>query len=512
MGTEYRSPQVLGQFDAGASRLAALLVGHGPRPAPSSRRASRAPRRRPLPGLAGHGTERRHLALVLVAMLSGCISTGIRDDLTLVRELAHASELPDVARPVDDEPHDDVAAILARPIDADAAVRVAMLNNRELRASLRELGIARARVLGAGLLPNPLFDVELNPERQTGVEVRVEWDIAGLLLAPIRADAASADLDVARFEVAGLVIETGFEVRSAYFEVQAADEMLAVAERALDACVAARDAARALASAGNVPAMDLAAREAAYEEERVHVAEAELHALVARELLQRRLGLHGEETAWTTAGPLPVEAVERTDLDGLERRAVDASLELRVLQSRMVAAARRAGLARLEGMLPEVLVDVHALIGDPVAGDSFAVGGGIGVRLPIFDRGDGLVAEHEHALDAAFERYVGLAVDVRSEAREARARVESSGARVRHYGSVVLPARQRVLDEVLLQYDAMQVSVFDLLDAVRERQRTERDAIETRREHRVSLARLDALLAGHRVHDESGASRMSGGE
>ena len=458
------------------------------------------------------GADRRApaLVLVLVAMPSGCISTGIRDDLTLVREIAQSSELPDVAGPVDDEPEDDVAAILAQPIDVDAAVRVAMLNNRELRASLRELGIARARVLGAGLLPNPLFDLEFNPERQTGLELRVEWDIAGLLLAPLRAEAASADLEVARLEVADLVIETGFEVRRAYFELQAADEMLAVAERALDASAAARDASRALATAGNIPQMDLAVREAAYEEERVQVAEAELDAVVAREGLQRLLGVHGDDTAWATTGPLPEEAVERSDLEGLERRAMDASLELRAMRGRMLAAARRAGLARVQGLLPEILVDVHALIGDQVAGDTLAVGAGVGVRLPIFDRGDGLVAEHEHALDAAFERYVGVAVEVRSEAREARARVQSSAGRVRHFADVVLPARQRVLDEVLLQYNAMQVSIFDLLDALRERQRTERDAIETRREHRVSLARLDALLAGHRVH--SRASRMPGGD
>lgn len=445
-------------------------------------------------------TELRHGVLTTAVLLSGCISTSVRDDLTLVRELAEIGEVADVAGPVEDEPDEDVAEILEGALDADAAVRIAMLNNRELRASLRELGIARARVLGAGLLPNPLVDLELNPERQTGLAVRVEWDIAGLLLAPLRAEAASADLDVARFEVAGEVIETGYEVRAAFYETQAAEETLAVAQRALDASAAARDAARALRDAGNLPALDLAAREADYEEERVQVAEAELHALVAREHLQRLLGLHGDVTAWSVSSPLPAEPITRTDLDDLERQAIDASLELRAMQGRMLASARRAGLARVEGMLPEVLLDVHALIGDTGAPDAIAVGGGIGVRLPLFDRGDGLVAEHEHELDAAFERYVGLAIDIRSEAREARARLVSSSERVHHYADVVLPARQRVLDEALLQYNAMQISIFELLDAVRERQRTELDAIETRREHMASVARLDALLTGHRVH------------
>lgn len=453
-------------------------------------------------------TDLRRTMLAPMLVLTGCISTSVRDDLTLVRDLAEIGEVADVAGPVEDEADEDVSEILGSPLNADAAVRIAMLNNRELRASLRELGIARARVLGAGLLPNPLVDLELNPERQTGLEVRVEWDIAGLLLAPLRAEAASADLDVARLEVAGEVIETGYEVRAAFYRLQASEEMLGIAQRALDASAAARDAARALAAAGNIPALDLAAREANYEEERVQVAEAELASLVARERLQRLLGLHGEATTWIVATSLPSEPTIRTELDEVERRAIGASLELRAMQGRMLASARRAGLARVEGMLPEILVDVHALIGDSGAPDALALGGGVGVRLPLFDRGDGLVAEHEHGLDAAFERYVGLAVDIRSEAREARARLVSSGERVRHYADVVLPARQRVLDEALLQYNAMQISVFELLDAVRERQQSEFDAIETRREHMASVARLDALLTGHRIH----ASADMGGE
>ncbi|MBN8611553.1 MAG: TolC family protein [Deltaproteobacteria bacterium] len=443
-------------------------------------------------------TDARTISYAYALLLTGCISTGIRDDLTLVRDLSAAADLPEVAGPVQDSPTEIVDGILGQPLDADSAVRVAMLNNRELRASLRELGIARSRVLTAGLLPNPSFDLEFNPERQTGLEIRVEWDVAGLVLAPLRAEAAGADLDAARFDLAGHVIATGYRVRSSFYDMQAAQERLELMERSLDASAAARDAARALAAAGNLRALDLSAREAEYEEERVKVAEAALSAVVAREDVQRLLGLHGDAMAWTIQGRLPEAPLDRSALDDVERSALDASLELRAMRSQMTAAARRAGLARVEGVLPEILVDVHALVGDPAAPDALAIGGGVGVRLPLFDRGDGRVAEYEHELDAAFERYVGAAIDVRSEARTARARFTSSAERVRHYREVVLPARQRVLDETLLQYNAMQVSIFELLEALRERQRAELDAIDTRAEHMRSAALLDALLAGHR--------------
>lgn len=444
----------------------------------------------------------RLFALACIA-LSGCVSTALHDDLDEVRQLSQAVALADVGGQVDDAPAPDVEEILRAPLDADAAVRIALVNNRELRATLRELGVARGRLLQAGLLPNPLVDGEFLPERQTAAAVRVEWDIAFLLLTPLRVEAASADLDVARFEAAGTVIETGYRVRDAFHELLEADEQLAVAQRQLDALTAARDAARAMAAAGNLRALDVVAREAAFEEERISVAEMELAAIVAREHVQRLLGLHGDDASWTTAGPLAPVPTEMTDPPDLERRAIDASLELRAMQSRMIAAARRAGLARAEGVVPELLVDVHALVGDPTSGAGVTFGGGLGVRLPIFDRGDGRVAAYEHQLDAHFERYIGVAIEVRSAARESRARVLSSRLRAQHYADTVLPARQHVLDETLLQYDAMQVSVFQVLDALRERQRTELAAISTRHEYWSAVAALDALLAGHRVEEDT---------
>src|SRR5262249_36372957 len=152
----------------------------------------------------------------------------------------------------------------------------------------------------------------------------------------LRSDAASADLETARFDAAAAVIETGFEVRAAFYALQAAEESLAIAQRALDAQLVARDAARALADAGNLRALDVRAREAAFEEERIDVAEHELAALVAREAVHRLLGLSGEETTWTLAGAL-AEIPEPDDAsDDLETRAIEASLELRALSSIMV--------------------------------------------------------------------------------------------------------------------------------------------------------------------------------
>ena len=51
----------------------------------------------------------------------------------------------------------ELAAMLKQPLSADAAVRIALLNNRGLRAALGQLGVAEADLVQAGRMANPSF-------------------------------------------------------------------------------------------------------------------------------------------------------------------------------------------------------------------------------------------------------------------------------------------------------------------------------------------------------------------
>ncbi|MDO9017182.1 MAG: hypothetical protein Q7V43_09755 [Myxococcales bacterium] len=97
------------------------------------------------------------------------------------------------------------------------------------------------------------------------------------------------------------------------------------------------------------------------------------------------------------------------------------------------------------------------------------------------------------------ERYHASAVDLRSGPRDARNRLRSAHARARQYDGVIVPARERVLRETLLQYTAMQVSVFQLLQARRELLDATLRRAEVRREFWTATAGTDALFAGRRV-------------
>ncbi|APR78706.1 Hypothetical protein A7982_04053 [Minicystis rosea] len=444
---------------------------------------------------------RRFAAVVPLALgATGCISTATRADLDRVSALVHAP-LPNVSRgsAVASDTSEDARAILEQPLTADASVRVALLNNRALRASLREIGIARGQLVQAGLPPNPTVEVELRRPPAQGEALRksfaVEYDLTSAILVPQRADAARADLEAARYRSAAAVVSTGYEVRAAFLALQAAMARHAIGSRVLDAFAAGRDAARALLAAGNIPELDFTTQEAAYQAARVTIAQLELSVLDRREQVNRLLGLHGEQTTWTADGTLP-PVPEALDLpDDLERKSIQASLELAETRSRLEGIARRTGLARTEGWLPDLSVTLNA----EQDGPGYTVGGGLRLTLPLFDRKQGTIAAREAELDTLLERYHGAAVDIRSFARELRNRVASTHARARHLQEVVVPTRRRVLEQAILQYNGMQIGVFQLLQARREELDAELGLVEAQRDFWTASAAVDALLTGRRV-------------
>jgi outer membrane protein TolC len=456
-------------------------------------------------------------------VLPACVSSSIGEDVRYVRDATRVEELPRVAdREVDPVAAKDAERWLAEPLDAEAAVRVALLDNRDLRARLREIGIARGQWMQAGLLPNPRAEAELLPERNTRIELRVEYDLTRAVLAPLAAHAAAPDLEAARSRAAAAVVSLGYRVREGFYRLQASEQRLAISQRGLDALAARHEAAQALVDAGNVAELEVAAEEAAYERARVGVGRRELEVATERENMQRLLGLHGKATAWRLRGGLPPVADPPVLGDDLERRALRANLALRERRQRLEALARRAGWTRAAGWIPDVSVDVHGLHGDPddstvTPGSDWRFGAGVSLEIPLFDRRQGTAASLEAEFDALLERYHGLAVEVRSAAREVQSRVTSAHARARQYQDVILPAQRRVTEQTLLQYNGMQLGIFQLLDARQAELDVELEYTDTLREYWTALAELGALLAGQHVlpgaSDAEELSRSpSGGE
>jgi outer membrane protein, heavy metal efflux system len=390
----------------------------------------------------------------------------------------------------------EVHELLARPLSAAGAVRIAILRQPAVRAARHDVEVAEGHRIQAGLLPNPEIEFDLRQSSDTSdpmqSDVEVALDIGRLMLTPIRVGVASAGVEAEEHAVERDLALLAHRVRVAAYEVQTAERRWRSAIGMLEIAVAARDAARALHAAGNLNGLDLARYESADRDARIEADTLELALRSAREQLQRQLGLHGTELAWQVE-PLAWEALSSMpEVGDVEARAIRASHELARLRSRITALARSARLARAEGWLPGLMADVHAEHDDV----RWEIGAGLRVSVPLFDRRQGDRAALTAARNALESRYRAEAIRVRSHAREARDRAQSTAARAEHWRAEVVPAKRRVVAETLLQHNAMEASVFSLLEAKREELVAELGADGAWLDALTARSALDAALDG----------------
>jgi outer membrane protein TolC len=99
-----------------------------------------------------------------------------------------------------------------------------------------------------------------------------------------------------------------------------------------------------------------------------------------------------------------------------------------------------------------------------------------------------------------------MAVNARSEAREAYGSYSSTRAIAVKYEQEVLPLRQTISEETELQYNAMQVDAFALLEAARENAASKVASIEAKRNFWLAYTDLSiAVLGGGSLGQLDGA-------
>ena len=69
-------------------------------------------------------------------------------------------------------------------------------------------------------------------------------------------------------------------------------------------------------------------------------------------------------------------------------------------------------------------------------------------------------------------------------------------AMVDYSRSTVLPLRHRIIEESQLQYNAMQISLFDLLRVKQEEVNAARQSVEAQRDYWVARAELEQAVGG----------------
>jgi cobalt-zinc-cadmium efflux system outer membrane protein len=387
-----------------------------------------------------------------------------------------------------------VGALLAQPLTADSAAIIAVLNSPALQAEYEELGKSGARYRAARTLPNPEVDLELrfptHAVHPTEFELAALQGLTGLLAMLPRARATDAELRATRRRAAALTIELWAKARLTFYRAAAAEQRLGLRKTIAEAAAAALALARALHESGGITDVDLLRERLFDENARLAVLRAEADRASAREQVNAVLGLHGDETAWTLAARLPDPPDAPPEVGNLEREAVESSLDLDALRWRLEAAGARVGVARIESF-PNVSAGVSA-----IHEAEWRIGPALRIALPLFDWGQGKRALAWARVYKLQGRYAAFALQLRAAARAAQARIAAAHTRVIRMEKQVLPLREQLAEQSLRQYNAMNLSPFELLMVRREAVEAEEEFADALRDYWMARVEVEQLRAG----------------
>ncbi len=387
-----------------------------------------------------------------------------------------------------------VAELLAQPLSADAAVQIALLNNRGLQASFRELGLTEAEVVQSGRLPNPAFAFG---RKTAGNEVELEYflafNIARLIALPLINEVEARRFQQVQGATVMEMLSLAADTRKAWIAAVAADESVRYMRQVLDAAEASAELARRMAAVGNFNALQRAREQSFQADAALNVARAMQAQRASRERLIRLMGLWGEQTLFTLPERLPSLPDEPADQPDIERTAMAQRLDV---QGAKLAAEHTAKNLQLTKTTRFVNLLEFGLSRKTFNEGPSENGWEIAIELPIFDWGDARIAQGEAIYMQSVHRAAETAVNARSEVREAYGSYRTAYDIARQYRDQIVPLRQQIAEQNLLRYNGMLIGVFELLADARVQIASVNSSIEALRDFWIAQADLEMAMVG----------------
>ena len=391
-----------------------------------------------------------------------------------------------------------VSALLRRPLTADAAVQIALLNNRGLQAAYNELGITEAVMVEASLPLSPTISLSvLSTPVELDIERRIILEILALATLEARTEIARERFRQAQLRAAMETLRLAATVRRAFFRAVAARQMADFLAEGVSAAQTAAELAKRLAESGSMTKLDLSREQVFHAEMGAQLGTTRQRAESERERLVRALGLSGGDLSFRLPNALPALPRSLRTPAAIETEAVRRRIDLQIARIEVDALARSYGLTNATRFINLADVSAVSRTQRESSGTHGTGGGGeIELQVAIFDFGEARLRKAGETYMQAVNRLAENAVNVRSQARDAYRVHRASYDIAKRYRDDVLPLRKIISDEMTLRYGAMQVDVFSLLTEARQRLAANIAAIEAQRDFWLADTNLRAALAG----------------
>ena len=409
------------------------------------------------------------------------------------------------------------AILGGKVVSKDMAVRVALLNNKGLQADLAEIGISSADMWQETKLSNPVISIGygVNPVQRL-LESTIAANILNLITREKRVDIAEAQFRAAQHRAANSLLRLAFDTERAWIKTVAAKESMTYLLQAQTAADASSDLAKELGRTGAFNKAAQAREHASFAELTGQLAEARISERESHEELTRLMGAWGADITYKLPSTLPKLPARTNIKTAVEREALRKRVDLQIAKLELEGIARSYKLTNAT----RYVTDLGLLAGVEFAKPKQPEDGEDGtpvevakriemdISIPIFDSGEARLRKAEFVYMQAANRLAEKAVNIRSEARGAYEKYKSTHELARHYRDRVLPLRNVIKQEVLLEYNGMISSTFELLADTRAA--TNAALMSVNAKQNFWLADIDLRSVIHGGYGGGGASAGGG--
>ncbi len=484
----------------------------------------------------GRGRLRALAAITATLTLSGCANFSADGGMNFVKSEAGGELNKDVVK-IRTEAEAAatkarVRVLLKNQLAVETAVQIALLNNRGLQAAYSELGISEAEMVEASLPPSPTISLaRLVATGELEIERQILQNVLGLLTLPRRRDIAEAKFQQAKVRAVEATLKTAAEARRAYYRSVAANRSVTFLEEARTTAEALSDLAKKLGETGALAKLDQAREHAFTAEVNGQLAMARLKSRMEREKLIRALGLWGSETALKLPAALKPLPKSPQTIKDVETEAVKRRVDLEIARQDLEILAKQLGLTKATRYIDVLEVrGISRTEWKPVERTVYSLDPGpppvlnseqererektrwrgveLEFKIPIYDFGEARTRLAEETYMASVHRLIEKAVNVRSEAREAYTGYRGAYDIAMHYQKEILPLRQIINDEMLLNYNGMLKDLFSLLTDTKARIIANAQAIDAQRDYWLAKVDLHVALVGGGATTGGGGSTV----
>jgi cobalt-zinc-cadmium efflux system outer membrane protein len=429
--------------------------------------------------------------------LAGCASVpadrggSVATDLVNSRS-ALAASMALVRTAVD--PQAEVTNILSKPIDADNAVRVALLQSPRMQNLYSELGFAQADVYDATRLSNPVLGYSnLSGSGHAQTTWSLSQSFTELLFIGYRSRIGRSQLLQTQQRVARDVLALEAEVRAQYYRAVGANLVAQMRERAAETTQLSAQYARQLFDAGNISTLQLSREQAAAAAAAIDRQQAATVALAARGALMNLMGLSVTDVRVALAEQLPLPTTLTADVKSLQAWALENRLDLAAAREAVAMWTVNATHTRRWRWLGGAALGYEL---ERDVADATLTGPIASLEVPLFNQGSGRLLRARAGLEIEATKVAALELTIGNDIVVSHSAVQSAAAIVERYRQSVVPLHERIVELTQQQHSFMLIGAFELLATKQQEIDVYQSYLESVRDYWIEHAELRRVAGG----------------